>query len=107
MKTTVYFFPTVVGMVGEGGCRLREAENERQINVARAEKMRSSMVIHGAGKGSRSWNLEHLPYAPAPLDFLRSVPFKVLICNDVRSLRQNVYQHSASFTGNVLLFGEK
>ena len=53
MKTTVYFYPTIVGMVGEGGCRLSEAENERQINVARTERMRSSMVTHGAGKGSR------------------------------------------------------
>ena len=50
MKTTVYFYPTIVGVVGEGGCRLREAENERQINVARAERMRSSVVTHGAGK---------------------------------------------------------
>ena len=54
MKTTVYFFPAIVGVVEEGGCRLREAENERQINVARAGKMRSSIVIHGAGRGSRS-----------------------------------------------------
>ena len=53
MKTTAYIFFHNCGHVGEGGCRLREAENERQINVARVERMRSSMVTHGAGKGSR------------------------------------------------------
>lgn len=90
-------------MVGEGGCRLREGENERQVSVAGAEKMSLSVVTHGAGERSRCQNLEGLTCHTGHLGFLRSVLFNVLICDVVRSPWQHVYQHSASFMENVSL----
>lgn len=83
-------------MVGECGHGWEVGNGERQDSVAGAEKMRLSLVTHEAGEESRCQTLDGLTRHTGDLDFLRSVLFKVPICDDTRSLWQNVNQHCFS-----------
>lgn len=78
-----------------------EGEGERQASVTGAEKIRLSMVTHGAGEGSGCQALDGLPCHTGDLYFLRSALFKVLTRDDVRSLWQSVNQH-CFFHGDYL-----
>lgn len=49
-----------MGVVGEGNFGWGEGEDERQVNVAGAEKMRLNMVTHATREGSGCQTLESL-----------------------------------------------